>query len=97
MQVNNIGVADFHDITNALKGGPSVPAEVSFNMHWSGVQKRFHLHDKQKKFDAQVIQDSATIGWSASRQGFKFVSDAANTSTTVFASIAQESNGVFFS
>ena len=61
------------------------------------MQQRIHLHDKQKKFDAQLIVDTATMGWSAHRKDFKFESDPANTSTTVFAAIGSERNGVFFS
>ncbi len=97
MIVNNVDVEDYHDLVNALQDGPSVPANVSFHMRWSGVQQRVHLHDQQKKFDAHLILDTATIGWSARRKGFRFVSDPANTSTTVFATIGSERNGVFFS
>jgi len=40
--------------------------------------------------------DNATLAWSAEEEGFKFVSDPEDTSTTVFAEIGQERNGVFF-
>lgn len=96
MTINHLEIEDYHDLTNALMDGPSVPANVSFHMRWSGVQKRVHLHDEQKKFDAHLILDTATIGWSALRKDFRFVSDPANTSTTVFAAIGSERNGVFF-
>jgi hypothetical protein len=97
MTVDQLEIEDYHDFVNALKDGPSVPSNVSFHMRWSGVQQRVHLHDVQKKFDAHLILDTATIGWSARQKGFKFVSDPANTSTTVFATIGSERNGVFFS
>ena len=97
MTINHLEIEDYHDIANALMDGPSVPANVSFHMRWSGVQKRIHLHDEQKKFDAHLIVDTATIGWSARRKDFRFVSNPANTSTTVFAAIGSERNGVFFS
>jgi len=76
MTINDLAVEDYHDITNALKDGPSVPANVSFQMHWSGVQSRVHLHDDTNEFDADVIEDSATIAWSASKEDFTFVSTA---------------------
>jgi len=88
MTINHLEIEDYHDIANALMDGPSVPAHVSFHMH---------LHDEQKKFDAHLIVDTATIGWSARRKDFRFVSNPANTSTTVFAAIGSERNGVFFS
>jgi len=77
--------------------GPSVSADVSFHMRWSGVQKRVHLHDVQNEFDAHVIEDTATIAWSARKQDLTFVSDQAETSTTIFAEIGHERNGEFFS
>jgi hypothetical protein len=43
-----------------------------------------------------LIEDSATIQWSAREKDFRFVSDPEETSTTVFAAIGQEHNGVFF-
>ncbi len=96
MHLEDVDVADFHNLPNALSGGPSVPANVSFHILWSGVKQRVHLHDNQKKFDAQLIVDTATMGWSAHTKDFKFESDLANTSTTVFAAIGRERNGVFF-
>lgn len=89
-------VADYHDLVNALKHGPSVPANVSFHIRWSGVKKRVHLRDEQNEYDAQVIEDSATIRWSARRKDFKFVSAPASTSTTVYSEIRSERNGEFF-
>jgi hypothetical protein len=64
---------------------------------WEDAKQRIHLHDNQKKFDAQLIVDTATMGWSAHTKDFKFESDPANTSTTIFAAIGRERNGVFFS
>ena len=97
MKLSDVEIEDDHDLVNALKHGPSVPADVSFHMHWSGVQKRVHLHDKKKQFDAHLIVGKATLGWSARTKHFKFVSDPEKTSTTVFAAIGSERNGVFFS
>ncbi len=96
IDLTDVEVADYHDVVNALKHGPSVPSDVSFHIRWSGVKKRVHLRDTQNEYDAHVIEDSATIGWSASREDFKFVSDPANTSTTVYAEIRSERNGEFF-
>ena len=97
MKLTDQNVKDYHDIANSLKGGPSVPADVSFDIRWHGVQKRFHLRDPKKHFVGDYIQDQATIQWTAQRKGFTFVSDPASTSFTKFAEIGHESNGVFFS
>ena len=95
--LNNLSIGDYHDITSFLKGGPAIPSEVSFQMHWQGVQKRVEFRDKKKRFVGTYIDDKATIAWSAERPGFKFDSDPANTSITNFAQLGKESNGVFFS
>jgi len=97
MNLTDVDVRDFQSIPNFLNAGPSVPADVSFHILWSGVKQRIHLHDNQKKFDAQLIVDTATMGWSARTKDFKFESDPAHTSTTVFAAFGRERNGVFFS
>jgi hypothetical protein len=97
MKLSGVELRDFFNIPNSLMRGKSIDADVSFHIRWSGVKKRVHLHDKQNTFDAHVIEDTATMEWSAEERGFKFVSDPANTSTTVFAEIGRERNGVFFS
>jgi hypothetical protein len=97
IDLTDVDVRDFHSIPNFLSGGPSVPADVSFHIRWSGVKQRTHLHDNQKKFDAQLIVDSATMAWSAQRKDFTFESDPAHTSFSNFAAIGRERNGVFFS
>jgi hypothetical protein len=96
MDVSGLHVEDYHDIVNALMDGPSVPATVSYHLRWSGVSRRVKTRDKTNKFVGNFIEDTATIRWSARRRGFKFVSAHTNTSTTVFAQIGRERNGVFF-
>ena len=97
IDLRDVEVRDFFNFLNFLNGGPSVPADVSFHVRWSGVNQRTHLHDNQKKFDANLILDTATMAWSARRKDFKFESDPAHTSFSLFAAIGRERNGVFFS
>jgi hypothetical protein len=87
---------DFTKIPNSLAGGPSVPATVSFDVHWSGVRRLDNIHDKTNGFAGQFIENMATIEWSATEEGFAFDSDPAETSTNVFSLIGHERNGVFF-
>ncbi|MGH2496649.1 MAG: hypothetical protein ACRDIV_18265 [Ktedonobacteraceae bacterium] len=96
MSLSDTEVRDFFTIPNALMHGKSLPADVSFRMHWQGVKSRVHLHDPVNHFDARLIEDAATIQWSAREKDFLFVSDPEATSTTVFAAIGRERNGVFF-
>ena len=97
IDLRDVEIRDFFNFPNFLNGGPSVPADVSFHVRWSGVNQRTHLHDNQKKFDAQLIVDTATMAWSAHRKDFTFESDPAHTSFSLFAAIGRERNGVFFS
>ncbi len=96
MSLSDVEIRDFFNIPNALMRGKSNQANASFQMSWHGVKSRVHLHDEVNHFDASLIEDSATIQWSAREKDFQFVSDAAETSTTVFAAIGSEHNGVFF-
>jgi hypothetical protein len=96
MDIRDLKIKDYHVVVNALKHGPSVPARVSFHIRWSGVLRRVQVQDKKVGFNGDYIEDTATIQWSAEEKGFKFVSDPAKTSTTQFAEIGRERNGVFF-
>lgn len=96
LHLSNVKVEDYHDIVNALKDGPSVPATASFHVRWSGVNKRVHVHDTANMFDLEAIEDHAIIEWRVSEAGFTFVSDPAHTSASTFAEIGSERNGVFF-
>jgi len=97
MNLSDMQVKDFGTGLNSLLRGPSVKSVVSFHIRWSGVNERVKTRDKTNRFVGNFIEDTATMAWSARRKDFKFVSDPANTSTTIFAEIGRERNGVFFS
>jgi hypothetical protein len=97
MDLSDVEVKDFFTLANALKAGHHIPADVSFRIRWHGVKKRDNIRNTKNHFVGNFIEDTATIRWSAREQGFRFVSDPAHTSTTVFAEIGRERNGVFFS
>src|SRR5260370_21873561 len=87
MDLNDVEVRDFGTIVNSLMHGPSVPADVSFHVRWSGVKNRVHPHDEQNELSARVIEDNAPPPSSAQRQGFKFFSDPPKSPPTTFAYI----------
>jgi len=97
MNLTDVDVRDYFNLPNALSFGPSVPADVSFHILWKGVKPPIHLNDPQKKFDAHLLEGTATMGWSAHTKDFKFKSDPENTSFSNFAAFGRERNGVFFS
>lgn len=96
MRVDDLDVEDYHTLKNAILDGPSVPASVSFTITWSGVIQRVEESSATEMYRGQFIHDRATVAWTAQEQGFRFVSDPAETSTTTFAEIGREHNGVFF-
>ena len=98
MRVDQFDVEDYGTLKNALLDGPSNPATVSFLMQWGGVRARLHVRDLIEHFVSDRIEDTATATWSAAvpSRHFTFTSDPAATSTSVFAEIGAERNGVFF-
>lgn len=99
-RLTNFRISDYHDVISALRlpeVGPSVPAVISFVMQWGEVTGVNDLRDANDQFAARVIERKATMQWEADQDGFKFVSNPANTSQTVYAGLATERNGVFFS
>lgn len=98
MRVHQQDVEDYGTLKNALLDGPSDPATVSFVMQWHGVKARLHVRDLLEHFVTDRIEGTATATWSAAvpSKNFTFASDPAATSTSVFAEIGAERNGVFF-
>jgi hypothetical protein len=96
MHVSDFEVEDYHDLFNALQDGPSIPARVWFDIRWSGVSRRVSIRDVTNRFSGRYIEDTATVSWRAEERGARFRSDPADTSTSEFAVIGRERNGVFF-
>ena len=96
IRLDDLDTEDYHTLKNAILDGPSVPASVSFTIQWSGVLQRVAESSTTEMYRGQFIHDRATVAWTAQEQGFRFVSDPAETSTTTFAEIGRERNGVFF-
>jgi hypothetical protein len=94
LRVHGLDVTDYFTLANSFADGGLLgekPAKVSFDVHWKGGGRPTKIGDGTN-FEAEVIQDTATIRWRAEEQGFRFQS---KTSTTNFALIGTERNGVF--
>lgn len=94
----NCAIPDFGSVANSL-GGPnpsSTPGVISFDIEWRGVINRRTISDGST-FTADVVENTATIGWTAMSQGVTYVSEPPNPSTNVFAEVGHEHNGRFFS
>lgn len=88
---------DFHNIGNALGGGPSDPAVVAFDMRWSAGGRRAVQTDRST-FQFRSRINTATVEWSGENEatGMQFVSDPATTSVSAYAAVGHEKNGSFF-
>jgi hypothetical protein len=95
--ITDIDILDYTKVPNARALGPAVPAAVNYQLRWSGpIKREATVRDADNGFRGLFRENQATLSWSVSQAGFKFVSDAANTSTSVFAQLGRESNGIFF-
>ncbi len=96
-EASNLSCRDSGFVLNgALQEGPSLPAKVSWNMHWSGPTGRSTIKDSTNRFALDAVETNCVIDWSADGpEGFRFEADPAS-SNSVYALVGKERNGVFF-
>jgi hypothetical protein len=100
MRLTNVPVFDWKTIPNSLLHGTFSPPEcarVSFRVQWSDDLRIKELRNETQRFEGRFIEDIARVSCTAEQPGFRFTSDPAETSRSVFSEIGRESNGVFFS
>lgn len=95
-QVANAQVRDFGDFNTAFSGAPGSPATVSFDVRWSGVDQRVNIEDPVAGFGGEFVRGRAQMSWSAVSGDYAYQSDPLETSSSDFASLGTERNGVFF-
>jgi hypothetical protein len=96
MRGTGLVIPDFGNFTNSLLGGPSIPATVSFTVQWSGVAGLANVLNADGH-RGEFVYNTAQMEWSAVVGDYEFVSAPMSTSTSSFAEIGHEQNGVFFS
>jgi hypothetical protein len=96
VRARNLSQEDAGNLLNALQGGPTTPAKVSFDMRWTATGEPLHLTDAVHGFKGKFFITDFTIAWSAATADFSFTSDPASTSN-VRSVLGRERNGVFFS
>jgi hypothetical protein len=89
---------DYGAIPNSLSGPNAAftPGTISLAIEWRGVTRRRQIGDPKLRFTARVIENKATMQWTATVAGVTFASDPADASHSIFAEIGHERNGVFF-
>jgi hypothetical protein len=100
MVARDVPIYDYGTFDNALSGGIGVPGTVSVKVVWSGVDERVQIHNTDPVyggFSGDFVRNSAQLEWTATVGDLVFASDPLATSSSSFAEIGQERNGVFFS
>jgi hypothetical protein len=97
MKVEDLEIEDYGGLCNALADGPSVESTVSFDVRWRRPIATTSIRNPTAQFTGRFTRTHATVEWSARESGFEFHSDPAHTSAEVWAEVADERNGVFFS
>lgn len=100
VRVKDLPEEDAGNVLNAIQGGATVPATVSFEMRWGATGEPAAITDSTHHFTGKFfISDFGSdfkISWSAQTAGFRFQSDPASTSMNVRSVLGRERNGVFF-
>jgi hypothetical protein len=102
LQGSDVPVFDYGTGANALFGPPPSPlptGTVSFIVVWSGVSQRVNTRNTDPTyggFAGEFIRNTAQMEWTATVGDYTFVSDPLATSSSAFAEIGHERNGVFF-
>ena len=98
MKLANAVVPDHHSILNSFSGDaiPPDPATLTLDIEWSASGTRSMVTDNTN-FTANVVHNTARVAARAHvpTRNIVFTSDR-TPSTSVFAEVGRERNGVFF-
>jgi hypothetical protein len=99
MVAQGVPVLDHHQIPNAISGmGPAPePATVSFRVEWGGGGDPVPVQNDAQGFAGAFIRNSAQMEWTARVGNYLFESAPLETSSSSFAEIGRERNGIFLS
>jgi len=94
-KVENLHIQDFGSLDNSFSGGPGVPAIVSFEVRWQGVDQRVNIDSPDTDFRAEFVRGQARMAWSARVGDYTFQSAPIDTSFSDFAEMGRMRNGLF--
>jgi hypothetical protein len=102
LKAAKVAIDDYGNIGNALLGGgpAPIPGHVSFTVEWVRAGDPFTVDNDDDPslgggFEAKFLPSAAQMEWTARVGDLKFDSDPLVTSSSVFAEIGKEANGVF--
>ncbi len=95
LHVREMAVRDSYSVPNALGGGPSQPATVTFDVYWFNPTAVQSLTNREQGFAGTFLDVTSALEWSGQTADFAFASDPASTSTSLHGRIGFETNGMF--
>jgi hypothetical protein len=95
-RATNLEITDYGDFNTALSGAAGTPATVSFEVQWMAVDERRNIKNTAARFGGEFVRGQAQMAWSAVVGHYAYESGPLATSTSDFASLGTERNGVFF-
>ncbi len=101
VQESNVPILDYGNEGNALFGGGPAPVRgsVSYTVAWSGVNERVNIKNSDPVFGGfggEFVRNGAQMEWTARVGDLQFVSAPLATSSSSFAELGHERNGIFF-
>ena len=89
---------DYGSFANATAGGgpAPVPATLAYRVVWGQVMRRFHVDNPADGHSGDFMLAGAQMEWTATAGDYYFASAPLETSSSSFAEIGQEQNGIFF-
>jgi len=101
VQASDVPIFDYGTTPNALFGGGPAPVtgHVSFTVAWSGVNDRLNIKNTNPVyggFGGEFVRTGAQMEWTATVGHYHFVSAPLATSSSPFAELGHERNGIFF-
>lgn len=98
MDVQDLAVPDFHDLVNAIVGGPSMPGLVSFRVDWAASRTTRRFRNESLAYEGRMVLTAASCAWSGETAEARYVSNPnPATQVSVYAQVGHMRNGVFFS
>lgn len=102
LKAHKVAIDDYGNIGNALLGGgpAPIPGKVSVSVEWVQAGDAFTIDNNDDPtlgggFGGTFLPCNAQMEWTARVGDLKFESDPMITSSSVFAEIGKEANGVF--
>jgi len=95
--LKNVTLFDYPNVFVAFMQPPAPTVTATFDMTFRAKGKRFKSRDTTQHFNGIFQLADSRLEWSATGANFEYQSDPIGTSTTVYAAMGHERNGIFYS